>query len=82
MNRLILAVGVFLFTCAVLYVVSKRIGILKLQRNVTAAIKAGLVGQAKVGHRPVADGVNLAQFHEDAVHKVDVPFERPMRDEL
>ncbi|KAE8076128.1 hypothetical protein FH972_014795 [Carpinus fangiana] len=82
LDRLILAVGVFLFSCAVLYVVSKRIGILKLQRKVTAAIKAGLVGQAEIGHRPVADGVNLAQVHEDAVHKVDVPFERPMRDEL
>lgn len=53
-----------------------------MQRKVTAAIKAGLVGQAEIGHRPVADGVNLAQVHEDAVHKVDVPFERPMRDEL
>lgn len=71
-----------MFSCAVLYVVSKRIGILKLQRKVTAAIKAGLVGQAEIGHRPVADGVNLAQVHKDPVHKVDVPFERPMRDEL
>jgi hypothetical protein len=40
------------------------------------------VGQAEIGHRPVADGVNLAQVHKDPVHKVDVPFERPMRDEL
>ena len=36
--------GFILFTLAVLYVVSKRIGLLKLQRKVTAAIKAGAKG--------------------------------------
>lgn len=77
LDRVILAVGFFLFSCAVLYVVSKRFGILKLQQKVTAAIKAGMVGQAKIGDRAVANGIN-----DNAVHRVDVPLDRPMRDEL
>ncbi|KAG6668525.1 uncharacterized protein LOC122276310 [Carya illinoinensis] len=82
MDRLILAVGVFLFSCAVLYVVSKRIGILKLQRKVIAALKAGMVGQAEIGQRAGADGINLPQVHENAVHEVDIPLEQHMHDEL
>lgn len=81
-DRVIMAVGFFLFSCAVLYVVSKRIGLLKLQRKITAALKAGLAGQAEIGNRPVADGINLGEVHQEAVHKVDVPLDRPMRDEL
>ncbi|KAH7514503.1 hypothetical protein FEM48_Zijuj11G0096300 [Ziziphus jujuba var. spinosa] len=81
MDRIILAVGFFLFACAVLYVVSKRIGILRLQRTVTAAFKAG-VRQADFGRRPVENGVNPAQILENAVHKVEVPLERAMHDEL
>lgn len=75
LNRLILAVGFFLFSCAVLYVVSKRIGILTLQRKVTAAIKVGIVRQADLGHRAVKNGIN-----HDHVHKI--PLERVMHDEL
>lgn len=82
LSRVIVAVGFFLFSCAVLYVVSKRIGILKLQRKVIAALRAGVVGQADLEHRAVADGINLPQVHENAVHTVDVPLEQPMRDEL
>ncbi|XP_050239212.1 uncharacterized protein LOC126688533 [Quercus robur] len=77
LDRVILAVGFFLFSCAVLYVVSKRFGILKLQQKVTAAIKAGMVGQAKIGGGAFANGIN-----DNAVHRVDVPLDRPMRDEL
>ncbi|KAK7816285.1 hypothetical protein CFP56_044176 [Quercus suber] len=77
LDRVILAVGFFLFSCAVLYVVSKRFGILKLQQKVTAAIKAGMVGQAKIEDRAVANGIN-----DNAVHRVDVPLDRPMHDEL
>lgn len=77
LNRVILAVGFFLFSCAVLYVVSKRFGILKLQQKVTAAIKAGMVGQAKIGDGAVANGIN-----DNAVYSLDVPLDRHMRDEL
>ncbi|XP_047342513.1 uncharacterized protein LOC124946010 [Impatiens glandulifera] len=42
LDRIILIIGFMLFSCAALYVVSKRIGILKLQRKVTAAIKSGM----------------------------------------
>ncbi|KAF3964391.1 hypothetical protein CMV_011320 [Castanea mollissima] len=77
LDRVIIAVGFFLFSCAVLYVVSKRFGILKLQQKVTAAIKAGMVKQAKIGDGAVANGIN-----DNAVHRVDVPLDRPMRDEL
>ncbi|KAK7843508.1 hypothetical protein CFP56_012437 [Quercus suber] len=48
-----------------------------LQQKVTAAIKAGMVGQAKIGGGAVANGIN-----DNAVHRVDVPLDRPMRDEL
>ncbi|XP_078442562.1 sec20 family protein [Wolffia australiana] len=44
LDRLILAVGFILFLAAVLYVVSKRIGVLTLQKKVTDAIKAGATG--------------------------------------
>lgn len=71
-----------MFSCAVLYVVSKRIGILKLQRKVIAAIKVGMVGQAEIGQRADADGINLPQVHENAVHEVDIPLEQHMHDEL
>ncbi|KAH0934603.1 hypothetical protein HID58_011720, partial [Brassica napus] len=43
-DRVILIIGFSLFACAVLYVVSKRIGILRLQQMATAAIKARLAG--------------------------------------
>lgn len=83
LDRVILAVGFFLFSCAVLYVVSKRIGLLKLQRAVTAAVKAGMVRQAE--HGPggaVIDGVNQAQVQDNAVNRLEVPLDRVMRDEL
>lgn len=82
LDRVILVVGFFMFSCAVLYVVSKRIGLLKLQRKVTAAIKAGMVGQGDIlPRRGVGDGLDLAQYDE-AVLEVDVPQDQSMRDEL
>ncbi|EOA31188.1 hypothetical protein CARUB_v10014355mg [Capsella rubella] len=48
-DRIILIVGFSLFVLAVAYVVSKRIGILKLQRMATAAIKSQLAGKAANG---------------------------------
>ena len=64
MRRLVLIVGFLLFSLAVLYVVSKRIGLLKLQRAVTSAIKAGMTKGAGGGQPPVAnaiDRVNVLQ---------------------
>uniref|UniRef100_A0A5B6ZE50 Putative Sec20 family protein n=1 Tax=Davidia involucrata TaxID=16924 RepID=A0A5B6ZE50_DAVIN len=82
LDRVIIFIGFLLFSCAVLYVVSKRMGVLKLQRKVTAAIKSGMAGQAVIGHEAGLDGRNLAQFHENAVPQVEVPLEQPMHDEL
>lgn len=62
-DRLVLIVGFLLFSLAVLYVVSKRIGLLKLHRAVTSAIKAGMTKGAG-GQPPVAnaiDRVNVLQ---------------------
>lgn len=77
LDRIILGVGFFLFSLAVLYVVSKRIGVLTLQRKVTEAVKAGLVGQAQLRPQAVADDVNL-QVRDDPLHNAE-PL---MRDEL
>ncbi|XP_052199438.1 uncharacterized protein LOC127806280 [Diospyros lotus] len=84
LDRLILAVGFLLFSCVVLYVVSKRMGILKLQRKVTAALKAGMAGQAAnvVELRRDRDGVNLVGRRDDAAPEVVVPLEHRIRDEL
>ncbi|XP_050378652.1 uncharacterized protein LOC126795965 [Argentina anserina] len=80
-DRVIIAVGFFLFTCAVLYVVSKRIGILTLQRKVTAAYKAGMVGK-ELRPGAVGNGANHPPVHDNAVHKIEDPLERLMHDEL
>lgn len=82
LDRIILIVGFVLFSCAVLYVVSKRIGLLKLQRTVTAAIKAGMVRQANIGRDAAKDGINLAPVHDNAIRRVEVPLEQHMHDEL
>ncbi|KAF6144425.1 hypothetical protein GIB67_024652 [Kingdonia uniflora] len=76
LDRLILYIGVFLFMCAVSYVVSKRFGLLKLQRQVISAIKAGMVEQGAIGN-----GFNPVQVHEQVVPIVNVPFDH-VRDEL
>ncbi|KAJ6719344.1 BNIP1-RELATED [Salix purpurea] len=60
LDRVILVVGVFLFSCAVLYVVSKRIGILAVQRKVTAALKAGMAGKGAIKARAVEDAIPRA----------------------
>ncbi|XP_010532820.1 PREDICTED: uncharacterized protein LOC104808740 [Tarenaya hassleriana] len=82
-DRLILVVGFLLFSCAVLYVVSKRIGILKLQRMATAAIKAaGMAGKAANGAGGVGDGMHLGKLDGNAVPNVINPQEQRMHDEL
>lgn len=82
LNRLILGVGFFLFSLAVLYAVSKRIGLLKLQRRLTEAIKAGGVGQAELRPQTVADDINLHQVRGDRVHDMGAPLEQRIHDEL
>ncbi|KAM0004641.1 hypothetical protein Hdeb2414_s0007g00233971 [Helianthus debilis subsp. tardiflorus] len=76
LDRIILTVGFLLFSLAVLYVVSKRIGILKLQRKVVGAIKAGMAGD------PIN---NVVQVNEPVVVPnvdFDLNLEQPMHDEL
>ncbi|XP_057506103.1 uncharacterized protein LOC130789380 [Actinidia eriantha] len=82
LDRVILVIGFLLFSCAVLYVISKRMGLLMLQRKVTAALKAGMAGRADIGLRPGGNGLNLPLGRENAVHRVDLPLEQPMHDEL
>lgn len=81
-DRVILGVGFFLFSLAVLYVVSKRVGILTLQRKVTEAIKAGVVGQAGLRPQAVAHDINLHQVRVDRVHNIEAPLEQQIHDEL
>ncbi|KAL0456886.1 UNVERIFIED_CONTAM: hypothetical protein Slati_1027800 [Sesamum latifolium] len=56
LDRVIIVVGFLVFSLAVLYVVSKRIGILKLQRKIIAAAKAGMAGREEIVV-PIAGGV-------------------------
>ncbi|CAA7403287.1 unnamed protein product [Spirodela intermedia] len=72
LDRVILAVGFLLFSAAVLYVVSKRIGLLKLQRKVTAAVKAGAVGP---------EGMRDAGAGRDLLPREEIPAPN-MHDEL
>ncbi|CAI9776049.1 unnamed protein product [Fraxinus pennsylvanica] len=66
LDRLIIIVGFLIFSLAVLYVVSKRIGILKLQSKIMAAVKAGMAGQEGIVV-PIAgrDGIHGAPVHEN-----------------
>ncbi|XP_027933489.1 uncharacterized protein LOC114188993 [Vigna unguiculata] len=82
MDRLILGIGFFLFSLAVLYVVSKRIGLLTLQRKITEAIKAGVVGHADLRPQAVAENVNPHQVRVDHVHNIEAPLEQRIHDEL
>ena len=71
-----------MFSLAVLYVVSKRIGILTLQRKVTQAIKAGVVGQAGLRPQAAADDINLNQARGDRVPNMEAHLEQRLHDEL
>ncbi|KAL2463502.1 Sec20 family protein [Forsythia ovata] len=75
LDRLIIIVGFLLFSLAVLYVVSKRIGLLKLQSKIMASVKAGMAGQE--GIVPIAgrDGIRVAPIHDNVVPRMDIPFE-------
>ncbi|XP_077210590.1 uncharacterized protein LOC143846064 isoform X2 [Tasmannia lanceolata] len=67
LDRVILVIGFLFFTSAVLYVVSKRVGLLKLQRKLTAAMKAGYIGWEEIGQGKMTlggeDGLDLMKNH-------------------
>ncbi|KAI3995771.1 hypothetical protein MKX01_007250 [Papaver californicum] len=79
LDRLILLVGFLLFSCAVFYVISKRIGLLKLQRKVTEAIKAGMIVPGDLG--AAENGFNGMRIDDNVVPNVEVP-PLEMHDEL
>ncbi|XP_031099188.1 uncharacterized protein LOC116003162 [Ipomoea triloba] len=82
-DRVILVAGFLLFALAVLYVVSKRIGLLKLQRKVMEAVKSGMAGQVEIVPRAGGDGgANIVQIEQNAVPTLNVPLEQHMHDEL
>ncbi|XP_073107789.1 uncharacterized protein [Elaeis guineensis] len=77
MDRVILVTGFLMFLSTVLYVVSKRVGLLKLQRKLLAAIKAGSKGHEEVvveiQRATVGDGLIHAPAHENAVPQAEIP---------
>ncbi|CAM8889664.1 unnamed protein product [Rhodiola kirilowii] len=73
LDRVILILGFLLFSCAVLYVVSKRMGLLKLQRTVTAAIKAGMARKPEVVLQDIEAAINHAPAFENRVGTLDAP---------
>lgn len=60
----------------VAYVVSKRIGILRLQQMATAAIKARMAGKA--GPMPLGQEFDIG----NTVPNVNVPLQQRLHDEL
>lgn len=87
--RVILITGFLVFTSAVLYVVSKRVGLLKLQRKISAAIKSGSVGREVAGI--AGEGLNRVRAHNAEIAEefvnhvraidVDIPVQH-LNDEL
>nr|GLL49623.1 uncharacterized protein LOC109165532 [Ipomoea trifida] len=72
-DRVILVVGFLLFALAALYVVSKRIGLLKLQRKVMEAVKSGMAGQVEIVPRAGGDGgANIVQIQQNVVPTLNV----------
>ncbi|XP_077228337.1 uncharacterized protein LOC143861279 [Tasmannia lanceolata] len=85
LDRVILVVGFLFFASAVLYVVSKRVGLLKLHRKLTAAIKAGSIGLKEIGPEKMTSGAQngLDLVKNDGIGdpNMEVPSTR-MHDEL
>ncbi|CAA7045736.1 unnamed protein product [Microthlaspi erraticum] len=75
-ERIILIIGFALFAIVVAYVVSKRIGILRLQQMATAAIKARMAGKA--GAMPLGQEFDIG----NTVPNVNVPLQQGLHDEL
>lgn len=76
-------VGFIIFSLVVLYVVSKRMGILKLQRKLIQAVKSGTAGQVEIIAEAGRQGANVAQIQMNpVVPELNVPLEQAMHDEL
>ncbi|KAK6121089.1 hypothetical protein DH2020_045182 [Rehmannia glutinosa] len=82
LDRVILVTGFLLFSLAVLYVVSKRIGVLKLQRKVIAAVRAGMAGQEEIVPIAGRGNMNVVPVHQNVGPELNIPLEQPMHDEL
>lgn len=83
LDRVILVVGFIIFSLVVLYVVSKRMGILKLQRKLIQAVKSGTAGQVEIIAEAGRQGANVAQIQMNpVVPELNVPLEQAMHDEL
>lgn len=81
-NRVILVVGFIIFSLVVLYVVSKRMGLLKLQRKLIEAVKSGSAGQVEIIAGAGGQGADVAQVQMNPVPELNVPLEQAMHDEL
>ncbi|RZC89776.1 hypothetical protein C5167_035771 [Papaver somniferum] len=81
-ERLILFGGCFMFSCAVFYVVSKRIGVFLLLRKVTEAMKAGTIVPGDLGAGVAENGFNGVRIDDNGIPDVEVPPLEMMRDEL
>lgn len=79
-NRVILIIGFSLFACAVRYVVSKGIGILRLQQMATTVIKARLVGNAANGDATTSLGQQFDR--RNTVPTVNIPLQQRLHDDL
>lgn len=81
-DRVILIVGFLLFSLAVLYVVSKRIGLLKLQRKLMEAVKSGTVKDLEISPGVAPDGLNAHQVNIQNTLDPGIRPEQAVRDEL
>ncbi|XP_047264964.1 uncharacterized protein LOC107864559 [Capsicum annuum] len=82
LDRVILVVGFIIFSLVVLYVVSKRVGLLKLQRKLIEAVKSGSAGQVEIIAGAGGQGADVAQVQMNPVPELNVPLEQAMHDEL
>ncbi|KAI3973282.1 hypothetical protein MKW92_011084 [Papaver armeniacum] len=73
LERLILFGGCFMFSCAVFYVVSKRIGVFLLLRKVTEAIKAETIIPGDLGAGVAENGFNGVRIDDKGIPNVEVP---------
>ncbi|KAL7618055.1 uncharacterized protein LOC111885930 [Lactuca sativa] len=84
-DRVIGIVGLVIFLLVVLYVVSKRVGILKLKNIALASIKAAMANKAEIVERADVGGAmnHMGRVNEHVGPNVDFNLEQPMmHDEL
>ncbi|KAE8712400.1 hypothetical protein F3Y22_tig00110257pilonHSYRG00091 [Hibiscus syriacus] len=56
--------------------------VLKLQRTITAAIRAGMAGKPELVCKAVEEGINQGRFDGDVAPGKGLPLRQPMHDEL